>query len=146
MFYTYLTQNEGNYNVGVCAELLYKKLPEGLCYFEVFAKRSEATSRKKSLEKLSSAKLFSIINSKKAVGFTCHKEGEKTVIGLKNGVYNLTGAIVVKGQDIVFRGQKNTVIQGCSKIDGWVDEGSGVFSAATEYDRYAEPHSSQAHQ
>ena len=134
MFYTYLTQCEGKYGFGVCAELLYKKLPEGLCYFEVFSDRKTAKSRETCLKKLSNAKLASLIKGKKTGSFTCHTEGEKTVISLKNGVYNLTGPISVKGQNITFRGEKNTVIQGCTKVDGWVNEGNGVFSARTEYD------------
>ena len=134
MFYTYLTHNDKKYVFGVCAELLYKKLPADLCYFEVFADKNEAKRREKQLKALSYAKLSSLIRSKKAGGFTCHMEGEKAVICLKNGVYNLTGAILVKGEDIVIRGDKNTVIQGCAKIDGWVAEGNGVFSTRAEYD------------
>ena len=134
MFYTYLTQSEGEYGFGVCSQLLNKKLPEGLCYFEVFANKSEAKHREQYLKKLSYARLSSLIKSKKAKGFTCHKEGEKTVISLKNGVYNLTSAILVKGENIEIRGEKNTIIQGCVKIDNWVDEGNGVFSARTNYD------------
>ena len=134
MFYTYLTQSDGKYDCGVCSELLYKKLPNDLCYFEIFADKKEARHRKEYLKKLSCARLSSLIKSKKIKGFTCHKEGEKTVICLKNGIYNLTDTILVRGQDITIRGEKNTVIQGCAKIDGWVDEGNGVFSARTEYD------------
>ena len=37
MYYTYLTHSDGEYGFGVCSQLLNKKLPEGLCYFEVFA-------------------------------------------------------------------------------------------------------------
>ena len=134
MFYTYLTQCDGKYGFGVCSELLYKKLPECLCYFEVFQDKKEAKDRLECLKKLSNSKLSSLIKSKKGVGFTCYKEGEKTVISLKNGVYNLTDAILVKGENITIRGEKSTIIQGCAKIDGWVDEGNGVFSASTEYD------------
>ena len=134
MFYTYLTQNDDKYGFGVCSELLYKKLPTGLCYFEVFADKKEANQRMEHLKKLSFARLSALIKSKKSGGFTCHKDGEKTVISLKNGVYNLTGAILIKGENIVFRGEKNTVIQGTQKIDCWVDEGNGVFSAETKYD------------
>ena len=134
MFYTYLTQNEGKYQFGVCSELLYKKLPVGLCYFEVFSNKNEAKHREKYLKKLSCLKLSSLIKSTKTKGFICHKEGEKTVIHLKNGIYNLTGTIWVKCQNIIIRGDKNTVIQGCEKIDGWVDEGNGIFSAKTDYD------------
>ncbi len=134
MFYTYLTQKEGEYGIGVCSELLCKKLPIDLCYFEVFYNKNEAKQREAFLKKLSYARLSSLIKSKKTNGFTCHKEGEQTVISLKNGIYNLTGAISVKGENITIRGEKNTVIQGCAKIDGWVDEGNGVFSAVTEYD------------
>ena len=134
MFYTYLTLSEGKYDFGVCSQLLYKKLPDGLCYFEVFTDKSQASQRLKSLKKLSCKGLSSLIKSKRAGGFTCHKEGEKTVICLKNGVYNLTDGILVKGENIEIRGEKNTVIQGCAKIDGWVDEGNGVFSASTKYD------------
>ncbi len=134
MFYTYLTHSEEKYDFGVCSELLCKKMPSGLCYFEVFTDKNEATNRKEHLKKLSYARLSSLIKSKKSKGFTCHKEGEKTVISLKNGIYNLTDAILVKGEDITIRGERNTIIQGCAKIDGWVDEGNGVFSAGTEYD------------
>ena len=134
MFYTYLTYNEEKYGFGVCEELLYKKLPTDLCYFEVYGSNGEAKEREAYLKKLSCAKLSSLINSKKAGGFICQREGTQTVVSLKNGVYNLTGAILVKGENITFRGEKNTVIQGCASIDGWVDEGNGVFSAATEYE------------
>ena len=134
MFYTYLTQNEGNFGFGVCSELLSKRLPVGLCYFEIFDNKKEAICRMECLKKLSCAKLSSLIKSKKAVGFTCHNEGEKTVICLKNAIYNLKSPILVKGESIVIRGDKNTLIQGCAKIEGWVDEGNGVFSARTEYD------------
>ena len=134
MFYTYLTENEGKYNLGVCSELLYKKLPTGLCYFEVFADKKEAKQRGEYLKKLSYAKLSSLIKSKRTLGFFCHKEGEKTIISLKNSIYNLTGPILVKGKNIAFCGDKSTIIQGCVRIDGWVDEGNGVFSAPTEYD------------
>ena len=134
MFYTYLTENEGKYNLGVCSELLYKKLPTGLCYFEVFADKKEAKQRGEYLKKLSYARLSSLIKSKRTLGFFCHKEGEKTIISLKNGIYNLTGPILVKGKNIAFCGDKRTIIQGCVKIDGWVDEGNGVFSAPTKYD------------
>ncbi len=134
MFYTYLTENEGEYGFGVVRDLLYKKLPPELCYFETFEDKNEAKEREKYLKKLSCAKLSSLIKSKKAAGFTCHKEGEKTVICLKNGVYNLTSPILVKGENIEFRGEKNTVIGGCIKIDGWVDEGNGVFSLETKYE------------
>ena len=134
MFYTYLTYNEEKYGFGVCSDILYKKLPIGLCYFEIFKDKSEARQREKSLKALSCARLSSLIKSKSGTGFSCHKEGEKTVICLKNGVYNLTGAILVKGENIEIRGDKGTVIQGCAKIDGWTDEGNGVFSAGTEYD------------
>ena len=134
MFYTYLTESDGVYGFGVCSELLYKKLPTDLCYFEVFSDKKEAKNRLEYLKKLSYTRLSSLIKSKKGNGFTCHREGEKTVISLKNTVYNLTGTILVKGQNIEFRGEKSTVIQGCAKIGGWVDEGGGVFSAGTEYD------------
>ncbi len=134
MFYTYLTYCEGKYGFGVSSNLLYKKLPDGLCYFEVFGNKKEAKRREECLKKLSNAKLSAIIKNKKIMGFTCYKEENKTVIALKNGIYNLTGAILVKGENIVIRGDKNTVIQGCVKIDDWVDEGNGVFSAKTEYD------------
>ena len=134
MFYTYLTLNDGKYGFGVCTELLYKKLPTGLCYFEVFANKSEANHRVQYLKKLSYTRLSSLIKSKNSKGFTCQHKGEKTVISLKNGIYNLTGTILVKGQSITIRGSENTVIQGCTKIDGWIDEGNGVFSASTEYD------------
>ena len=134
MFYTYLTVVQEKYGFGVCSQLLYKKLPADLCYFEVFANKKEAKARGEYLKKLSHTRLSSLIKSKKAGGFTCHKEGEKTVICLKNGIYNLTEAILVKGENIEIRGEKNTVIQGCAKIDNWVDEGNGVFSASTEYD------------
>ena len=134
MFYTYLTHSEGKYIFGVCSELLYKKLPTDLCYFEAFADKKEAKQREACLKKLSCRKLSSLINSKNGNGFTCHQEGEKTVISLKNGIYNLTDTILVKGENITIRGEKNTVIQGCAKIDGWVDEGGGIFSAHTEYD------------
>ena len=134
MFYTYLTKNEEKYSFGVCTDLLCKKLPVGLCYFEVFANRKEAKCREECLKKLSNNKLSYLINNKKSAGFTCHNEGEKAVISLKNGVYNLTGPILVKGENITIRGDKNTIIQGCAKIGNWVDEGNGVFSASTEYD------------
>ena len=134
MFYTYLTQIEGKYSFGVCANLLYKKLPIGLCYFEVFADKNEANAREKYLKKLSYAKLSSLIKNKKTGGFVVNNEGEKTVICLKDTVYNLTDAILVKGENITIRGGKNTVVQGCVGIDGWVDEGNGVFSAKTEDD------------
>ena len=133
MFYAYLTQSEGKYGFGVSFQLLYKKLPDGLCYFEVFADKKDAKSRMECLKKLSYAKLSSLIKSKKGNGFACYNEGEMTLICLKNGVYNLTEAILVKGENITIRGAENTVIQGCAKIDGWVDEGNGVFSAKTEY-------------
>lgn len=134
MFYTYLTQCEGKYGFGVCSELLYKKLPIGLCYFEVFSDKKEAIYRRECLKKLSYAKLSSLIKSKKINGFSCHKEGEKTVICLKNTIYSLTEAILVKGNNIAIRGAESTILQGCVKVDGWVDEGNGVFSASTEYD------------
>ena len=134
MYYTYLTHSDGEYGFGVCSQLLNKKLPDGLCYFEVFAHKKDAKSRMECLKKLSYAKLSSLIKSKKGNGFACYNEGEKTVICLKNGVYNLTEAILVKGENITIRGAENTVIQGCVRIDGWVDEGNGVFSAKTEYD------------
>ncbi|MBE6664475.1 MAG: PDZ domain-containing protein [Ruminococcaceae bacterium] len=134
MFYTYLTQSEGKYGFGVSSELLCKSLPSNLCYFEVFTDKKEAKRRREYLKKLSYARLSSLIKSKNVKGFTCHKEGEKTIICLKNGVYNLTEAIMVRGKSIEVRGEKNTVIQGCAKIDGWIDEGNGVFSAETEYD------------
>ena len=134
MFYTYLTLSEGKFGFGVCSRLLYKKLPANLCYFELFDGKGEAKSRETYLKKLSFKKLSSLISSKNGTGFICHKEGEKTVITLKNGVYNLTDAILVKGQDIIFRGEKNTVIQGTKKVDGWVNEGDGVFSASVSYD------------
>ena len=134
MFYTYLTQCDGKYGFGVCSELLYKELPVGLCYFEVFKDKNEAKRREEYLKKLSCKKLSSLVNSKKAGGFTCHKEGEKAVISLKNGIYNLTDAIYVKGENIIIRGGENTVIQGCVRVDNWADEGNGVFSAVTEYD------------
>ena len=134
MFYTYLTQDEGKYGFGVCSELLYKELPVNLCYFEIFDNKSDAKNRLKFLEKLSYRGLLSLIKSKKSMGFTCHKEGEKTVICLKNGIYNLTNPILIKGENIIIRGDKNSVIQGCVKIDNWVDEGNGVFSAPCEYE------------
>ena len=134
MFYTYLTQADGKYSFGVCSQLLCKKLPEGLCYFEVFADKNEARLREKHFKSLTNARLSSLIKSKKILGFTCHNEGNKTVISLKNGVYNLTDTILVKGQNITICGAENTVIQGCEKIDGWVDEGNGVFSANTRLD------------
>ena len=134
MYYTYLTHSDGEYGFGVCSSLLNKKLPDGLCYFEVFADKKDAKSRMECLKKLSYAKLSSLIKSKKGNGFACYNEGEKTIICLKNGVYNLTEAILVKGENITIRGAENTVIQGCVRIDGWVDEGNGVFSAKTEYD------------
>ena len=134
MFYTYLTQNEEKYGFGVCSELLCKNLPEGLCYFEAFNNKNEAKKREEYFKKLSYAKLSMLIKSKKNIGFACHKECEKTVILLKSGVYNLTDAIMIKGENIVIRGEKNTVIQGCVKVDSWVDEGNGVFSASTKYD------------
>ena len=134
MFYTYLTQNEEKYGFGVCSELLCKNLPEGLCYFEAFNNKIEAKKREEYFKKLSYAKLSMLIKSKKNIGFICNKECEKTVISLKGGVYNLTDAIMVKGENIVIRGEKNTVIQGCVKVDSWVDEGNGVYSARTNYD------------
>ena len=134
MFYTYLTLCDGEYDFGVSCELLCKKLPLGLCYFEVFNDKNEAKNREKYLKKLSFKRLSSLIKSKKTKGFTCHKEGEKTIISLKNGIYNFTSPISIKGESIEVRGEKNTVIQGCKKIDGWIDEGDGVFSAPTEYD------------
>jgi hypothetical protein len=100
----------------------------------VFANKKEAKKRQECLKKLSYKRLSSLIKSKKALGFICHKEGDKTVISLKTGVYNLIDAILVKGENIEFRGEENTVIQGCAKIDGWVDEGNGIFSASTKYD------------
>ena len=108
MFYTYLTQREGKYGFGVSKDLLYKKLPDGLCYFEVFCDQKEAICRRECLKKLSCARLLSLIKSKKSNGFTCYKEGEKTVICLKNGIYNLTSAIMIKGENILLRGEKNT--------------------------------------
>ena len=134
MFYTYLTYDEGKYGFGVCSELLCKKLPDGLCYFEVFSNKNEAKCRGEHLKKLSYAKLSSLIKSKKVKGFTCQKDGEKTIIRLKNGVYNLTSPILVKGENIEICGDTDTVIQGCVKIDAWTDEGNGIFSAKTEYD------------
>ena len=134
MFYTYLTRSEGEYGFGVCSQLLCKKMPTDLCYFEVFADKKEAKNRESYLKKLSYKRLLSLIASKNTSGFACYKEGEKTVVCLKNTVYNLTDAILIKGEDIEIRGGKNTVIQGCVRLDGWVDEGNGVFSAATEYD------------
>ena len=119
MFYTYLTLNEGKYGFGVCTELLYKKLPIGLCYFEVFANKGEAKHREEYFKGLSNARLSALTKSNKVKGFVCHKEGKQTVISFKNGIYNLTSPILVKGQDITIRGQENTVIQGCVKIDSW---------------------------
>ena len=134
MFYTYLTHNDGKYNIGVCSQLLYKKMPTDLCYFEVFCNKIEAKNREKYLKALSYARLSSLIKNKKSNGFACYKDGEKTIISLNNGVYNLTDSILVKGENITIRGAKNTIIQGCAKVDSWVDEGNGVFSAKTEYD------------
>jgi len=134
MFYTYLIQSNGKYGFGVCTELLYKRLPTDLCYFEVFSDKNEAKKRERYLKGLSNRRLSTLIESKRIKGFTCHKEGEKTVICLKSGIYDLTGSILVKGENITIRGDKNTVLQGCVKIDGWTDEGDGVFSARTEYD------------
>lgn len=134
MFYTYLTNREGEYTVSTCTELLYKKLPADLCYFEVFNEKKEAKKRQEYLKKLSFKRLSSLIKSKRVKGFTCQREGNKTVISLKNGVYNLTEAILVKGENIKICGAENTILQGCAKIDGWVDEGNGVFSASTKYD------------
>lgn len=134
MYYTYLTQSDEKYSFGVCSQLLNKKLLANLCYFEVFSDKKEAKQRQTYLEKLSYKRLSSLINSNKTKGFICYKEGEKTVISIKNGIYNLTDAILVKGENITIRGGKNTIIQGCAKIDGWIDEGNGVFSAKTEYD------------
>ena len=134
MFFTYLTQSAGKYGFGVCSELLYKKLPVGLCYFETFADKKEAKRREECLKKLSCAKLSSLIKSKKGTGFTCQNEGDKTVISLKNGIYNLTAPILIKGDNITIRGDKSTVIQGCAKVDGWMDEGNGIFSAKAEHD------------
>ena len=57
MFYTYLTQCDGKYGFGVCSELLYKELPVGLCYFEVFKDKNEAKRREEYLKKLSCKKL-----------------------------------------------------------------------------------------
>ena len=109
MFYIYLTQTDKKYDFGVCSELLYKKLPLNLCYFEVFNDKSKAKRRGEYLKKLSYKKLSALINGKSGYGFTCHKEGEKTVISLKNGVYNLTDAILVKGEGIELRGDKSPV-------------------------------------
>ena len=134
MYYTYLTQCEGKYGFGVCSQILYKKLPIGLCYFEAFEYKKEAKSREEYLKTLSYRRLSLLINSKNGEGFSCYKDGDKTVISLKNGVYNLTSAILVKGENIIIRGEKNTIIQGCARLDGWVDEGNGVYSARTEYD------------
>ena len=134
MFYTYITLNNGKYGFGVSAELLYKKLPIGLCYFEVFEDKKYAKYRMECLKKLSFKKLSLLIKSKKGVGFSCYKEGESTVICLKNNIYNLTSAILVKGENIIIRGENNTILQGCVEIDGWVNEGNGVFSAKTNYD------------
>lgn len=134
MFYAYLTRGEGGYGFGVCSELLCRKLPTGLCYFEIFTDKKEAKKREACLKKLSHKNLSSLIKSKGSCGFICHNDGEKAIISLKNGIYNLTEPILVKGENIVIQGDKNTVIQGCAKIDGWVDEGNGVFSATTEYD------------
>jgi predicted GIY-YIG superfamily endonuclease len=134
MYYTYLTQSDEKYSFGVCSQLLNKKLPANLCYFEVFSDKKEAKQRQTYLEKLSYKRLSSLINSNKTKGFICYKEGEKTVISIKNGIYNLTDAILVKGENITIRGEKNTIVQGCAKIDGWIDEGNGVFSAETKYD------------
>ena len=134
MFYTYLTLTDGKYSFGVACNLLYKKLPIGLCYFEVFEDKKDAKRREECLKKLSYGRLCALIDSKRAGGFRCYSEGEKTVICLKNIIYNLTSAILVKGENITFRGEKNTILQGCRKIDGWVYEGNGVFSAKTKYD------------
>lgn len=134
MFYAYLTRGEEGYGFGVCSELLCRKLPTGLCYFEIFTDKKEAKKREACLKKLSHKNLSSLIKSKGSCGFICHNDGEKAIISLKNGIYNLTEPILVKGENIVIQGDKNTVIQGCAKIDGWVDEGNGVFSATTEYD------------
>ena len=134
MFYTYLTKNEGKYGFGVSSDLLYKKLPLGLCYFEIFSDKKEAKDRLECLKKLSFAKISRLIKGDKSSGFVCQNKDGKTVISLKNRTYNLTGAILVKGENIVFRGEKNTILQGCVKIDGWVDEGDGVFSASTRYE------------
>ena len=65
MFYAYLTQVGEKYGFGVASDLLYKKLPTGLCYFEIFAKKSEAKHRLECLKKLSYKKLSSLIKSKK---------------------------------------------------------------------------------
>ena len=134
MFYTYLTFNDGKYDFGVCSHLLLKKLPLGLCYFEAFSNKSEAKNRETYLKKLSFKRISSLISGKKSLGFICQSEGEKTVISLKNGVYNLTEPILVKGQNITIRGGERTVIEGTEKIDGWVNEGNGVFSASVKYD------------
>ncbi len=134
MFYTYLTLNDGRYGFGVSSDILYKKLPLGLCYFEIFSDKKEAKDRLECLKKLSFAKISRLIKGDKSSGFVCQNKDGKTVISLKNRTYNLTGAILVKGENIVFRGEKNTILQGCVKIDGWVDEGNGVYSLATEYE------------
>ena len=134
MFYTYLTLSEGKYGFGVSSELLCKKLPIDLCYFEVFNDKKEAKNREKYLKKLSFKRLSSLIKSKKAKGFTCCKDGEKTIISLKNGIYNLTSPISIKGESIEIHGEKNTIIQGCKKIDGWINEGNGVFSTSVDCD------------
>ena len=63
MYYTYLTHSDGEYGFGVCSQLLNKKLPEGLCYFEVFADKKDAKSRMECLKKLSYAKLFQTLHA-----------------------------------------------------------------------------------
>jgi predicted GIY-YIG superfamily endonuclease len=71
MFYTYLTKSDSKYGFGVCSELLYKRLPANLCYFEVFSNKKEAKEREECLKKLSFKKISSLIKSKKTGGFVC---------------------------------------------------------------------------
>ena len=134
MFYTYLIKTEGKYCACVGRDILSKKLPSDLCYFEVFGTQKEAKERGECLKKLSKSKLDSLIKNKKTGGFVCQNDGEKTVITIKSGVYNLTGAILVKGENIALCGEDNVIIGGCEKIDSWQNEGNGVYSASVEGD------------
>ena len=76
MYYTYLTHSDGEYGFGVCSQLLNKKLPDGLCYFEVFSSEKDAKERRTCLKKLSPSKLSSLIKSKKTGGFLCQNDGK----------------------------------------------------------------------
>lgn len=133
MLFVYFTFENNKYSFGVSTSLLSRRLPSGLCYFEVYSDKNEAKERRECLQKLSSKEIRSIISDKKSKGFICEFDNELTVITIKPGVYNFISPITVKMNNLIIRGSKYTVIQGCHTIGGWESLGHGSFSAKTEY-------------